>query len=121
MSVALVGRLRDWQRMSPSEQAAAWAALVHCQTGARLRALRGARSVRAFSRELRVSRECITRCESGEPAALELLVVLGERGVRLDWLVFGQGPPIRLPYAPEDFDEMLASWLAAGPWETVSL
>ena len=92
---------------------------LYDQARTRLREMRGARSSCAFARDLGVSRELLRRFEQGQDPGLELLIVLGMRGVRLDWLFFGEGPCTRATPRLDDFQPW--SRLDFEPWETVSL
>lgn len=92
---------------------------LYDQARARFIALRGHRSRRAFARELGLCYELLRRFELGADPGLDLLIVLGERGVRLDWLFFGDGPCTRA--VPHRDDWQALSRLDFEPWETVSL
>jgi len=58
----------------------------------RLRAIRADTSQRAFARQLGVAPQLVQRAEQLGTFALELLLAIGESGVRLNWLMLGEGP-----------------------------
>jgi hypothetical protein len=82
-------------------------------------AMRGGRSQRGFARELDVTHELVRRFECGGPLSFDLLFALGTRGVRLDWLLFGEGEPTYTRPRIDDFQSV--SRLDFEPWEIVRL
>jgi len=64
--------------------------------GARIRRLRGSESQLQFARRLGITREHLSRIESGAQPGTEILRSLAEvTGVSLDFLVLGAGPELR--------------------------
>ncbi len=62
------------------------------QVAARLAAVRGERSQRAFARELGVFQQNVNRYESGTTPHADFLITLAlSENVSLDWLLLGRG------------------------------
>jgi len=77
--------------------------------GARIRQLRGSESQLQFAQRLGITREHLSRIESGAQPGTEILRSLAEvTGVSLDFLVLGTGPALREGTAAGD-----AGWEAA--------
>jgi transcriptional regulator with XRE-family HTH domain len=62
------------------------------QVAARLAEVRGARSQRAFARQLGVFQQNVNRYESGTTPHADFLITLAlQENVSLDWLLLGRG------------------------------
>jgi transcriptional regulator with XRE-family HTH domain len=92
---------------------------LYDQARARWLDLRGGRSQSEMARMLGISQQVISRFEHGADPSLAFLILLGMRGVRLDWLFFGEGRCTRTPPHLGDFEHW--SPLDFELWEVVAL